>query len=469
MEVPTEPEPTAKPTSPPTTPFSQPARLTTPATPNLPPKSDSNTTNIPATPQQMGTKLSSGITPTGQATEVTNASTQEVERQVAHDQSTERNDNQVAEELWENGGSSKRDTTSIIAEQVFLSEDGPKTLAQAQELEDADEWQQAAQEEINQLKQQGTWKLVDLPEGSYWVLLGHDEETQSRWHHRALQSQARGSGRPVLALAAINRHILRLMDIKGVYLNGVLKEEIYMRQPEGFDDGSGRVFQLFKTLYSLKQSGREWNTKFNNDMISLGFTRLKADCDNLVTSCSHVNLDTNPCVYIRATESRITIVTCWVDDLLLSMEMKADMDRVLEEIQRILDAKDLGPPQLILGIEIEHLPDEYKIMLHQTAYIKSLLYRFGMEDCQPVTTPMDPNAAPKMRTTDPIDKGLYAQALGSLLYAAVCTRPDIAYALHALSQYAMDPGKEHWIAVKHVFRYLKGTTTMGLTYGGEDY
>lgn len=213
-----------------------------------------------------------------------------------------------------------------------------------------------------------------------------------------------------------------------------------MQQLEGFDDGSDRVCKLIKTLYGLKQAGCEWNSKFNKDMIDLGFARSKVDPQ---------------CVYIHVTEKRITIVTCWVDDLILSTDNLKDMERVQGEIKSIFDLKDLGPPRFILGIEIEHLPDEYKIILRQTVYIKSLLYHFGMEDCRPVTTPMDPNTAPKKHTTDPIDKGLYSQALGSLLYVAVCTHPDIAYALHALSQYATDPGEEHWIAVKWILRYLK--------------
>ncbi|KAG8983720.1 hypothetical protein FRB90_005811, partial [Tulasnella sp. 427] len=319
-----------------------------------------------------------------------------------------------------------KDAAAIITEKIFLSEDGPKTLGQALKLDDADEWQQAAQEEFDQLQKQGAWKLVDLPKGREaigcrWVMTKklNADGTVERYKARLVAqgfAQIPGidfihtysptlrldSQRAVLALAAINGRILKQMDIKGAYLNGVLKEEIYMRQPEGFDDGSGRVCRLIKTLYGLKQAGREWNTKFNQDMINIGFTRSKAD----------------PCVYTRITEKRVTVVTVWVDDLILSTDTQDDMDRVQREIESMFDSKDLGIPQFILGIEIDYAPEQFKIVLRQTAYIKSLLQRFGMEECRPVTTPMDPNAAPKKRTTDPIDKGLYAQALGSLLYAA---------------------------------------------------
>lgn len=107
--------------------------------------------------------------------------------------------------------------------------------------------------------------------------------------------------RAVLALIPIKGLKIQQMDIKGAYLNGILQEKVYMRQPEGFEDGTDRVCVLVKTIYGLKQSGREWNKEFNNKMTSFGFHPLKSD----------------PCVYIKWDTNGVSIITIWVDDLLL--------------------------------------------------------------------------------------------------------------------------------------------------------
>ena len=146
------------------------------------------------------------------------------------------------------------------------------------------------------LGEMGTWKLGDLPKGREavgckWVFdIKHDHEGKiSRYKARLVAqgySQIPGmdyfetfapvvrhdSLRAMLAIAAIRNLEIRQLDIKGAYLNGDLQEEIYMRQPEGFDDGSGRVCRLYKTLYGLKQSGREWNRKLNKRLTELGFS-----------------------------------------------------------------------------------------------------------------------------------------------------------------------------------------------------
>jgi hypothetical protein len=125
------------------------------------------------------------------------------------------------------------------------------------------------------------------------------------------------------------------MDVKGAYLNGDLKEEIYMNQPEGYNDRTARLCRLIKTLYELKQSGREWNTKLNTKLQKIGFERLQSD----------------PCVYIRKMNG-IEIITVWVDDLLLFTKAKVTMDNLKRELGNLFEITNLGKPSKLVGIEI---------------------------------------------------------------------------------------------------------------------
>src|SRR3981189_2759698 len=116
------------------------------------------------------------------------------------------------------------------------------------------------------------------------------------------------------------------MDVKGAYLNGILKETIYMRQPEGFSDGTGRICHLKKTLYGLKQSGREWNAEFDSKMRQRGYKRLRV----------------GPCVYTRSDENEIAIITVWVDDLLLFADSAETMQNIKNDIRTEWESTDLG-------------------------------------------------------------------------------------------------------------------------------
>ena len=109
------------------------------------------------------------------------------------------------------------------------------------------------------------------------------------------------------------------MDIKGAYLNGNLEEEIYMRQPDGYTDGTEHVCKLKHMLYGLKQSGREWNKRLTTFLKSIGFTRLV----------------TENCVFIRRNAAEYDIIAIWVDDLFILSTSKQRKDRVKTQIQPI--------------------------------------------------------------------------------------------------------------------------------------
>ena len=143
--------------------------------------------------------------------------------------------------------------------------------------------------------------------------------------------------RTILALAVSQDWEIQQMDVKGAYLNGILKEEVFMDQPEGYEDGTSRLCKLIKTLYGLKQSGREWNIELNKKLEAKGFNRLYSD----------------PCAYIRKTKDSIEIITVWVDDLLIFTNDQRLMNDLKQELQSMFEVTDLGDPNKIVGIEIE--------------------------------------------------------------------------------------------------------------------
>ena len=238
------------------------------------------------------------------------------------------------------------------------------------------------------------------------------------------------------------------MDIKGAYLNGTLKEKVYMKQPEGFDDGTGRICKLIKTLYGLKQAGREWNIEFKYKLTKRKYKRLLSD----------------PCVYIWRVGDDFSIVTVWVDDILIfatSIELR---DKTIADIEAEWEVTNIGEPTKIVGIEITTNPDSIAISSKQ--YIESILRKEGMDGSDSVSILLDPNVAlvPNPEGEDGSRSNLFARLLGELQYIANATRPDIAYTVNRLASYTANPSLQHNIAIKRILRYLAGTKSHGIVY-----
>jgi hypothetical protein len=369
--------------------------------------------------------------------------------------------------------------TALLGESILEVNGAPRSYNEALKSAEQLEWKQAMREEIEMMKEKGTYQLVELPKdreaiGCKWTYVKKVDELGrvSRYKARLVAlgcSQIPGvdftetfapvvrleSIRAALAIAAIENLEIIQMDIRGAYLNGELKEEIYMRQPPGFEDETQRVWRLRKTIYGLKQSGREWNREFDSKLTSIHLNK---------TAVDH-------CVYFRERDGERTWITVWVDDLLILSTTRQEAERTREEIEKLFETKDLGEPRKIIGIEIKRDRQSGTISLSQRHYIESLLVKYGLADAKPLTTPMDPNVTLRKTPADappaPADlRAQYQSMIGGLMYAAICTRPDIAYAVTALSQYSSNPGPEHWSACKRVFRYLSGTKNYGLVYGG---
>jgi hypothetical protein len=143
------------------------------------------------------------------------------------------------------------------------------------------------------------------------------------------------------------------------------------------------------------------------------------------------------------------------------------MDHLKEEIQTMFEVTDLGSPQKIVGIEIDRDRIRGRLKISQAQYIDNLLVKYNMTDCKTIAIPMDRSInlteVPPKPEDSPI-RELYASLVGSLMFLATATRPDIACAVGKLAAYIARPGHAHWIAAKRVLRYLKKTRTLGITY-----
>jgi hypothetical protein len=349
----------------------------------------------------------------------------------------------------------------------------PQSLEEARPQIEWPQWKEAMDAEIAQLEALGTYEKVDLPSGRKpipckWVYRLKRDNEENIVKYKA-QLVAKGFSQipgidydemfaPVMwletlqLLIALVAHLglkIHVVDAVGAYLNGDLKEEIYMTQPPGYTDSMNQFLLLQKTLYGLKQLGRVWNIKLNDIFLNLGFKRLFSD----------------QCVYFREDQEKIAIIAVHVDD----MGLFASDDDVMATLKGQLSSKfkitDLGPLKQMVGLEIERDKSKGLIKLSQTQYITRIIKRFGMEDSNPVKTPLNPNV--KLEKTPEGEKHdipEYLNALGSLMYAAIGTRPDIAFAVQHLSQFSSNPSPAHWTALKCVFRYLNGTKDLGIIY-----
>jgi hypothetical protein len=172
----------------------------------------------------------------------------------------------------------------------------------------------------------------------------------------------------------------------------------------------------------------------------------------------------DPCLYVQKTGETIMLIAIYVDDLVIATNNVENMKMVKEALQSVFKMKDLGPIHYCLGIEIKQDLEANTITMSQKKYSEEILKRFGMEDCKSLSCPLDANEKLKKAESEEDSEFPYQNLVGSLMYLAVSTRPDIAYAVSALSQFNSKPGIEHWNAAKRVLRYIRGTTDYTLTY-----
>ncbi|GJX31053.1 retrotransposon protein, putative, ty1-copia subclass [Tanacetum coccineum] len=251
---------------------------------------------------------------------------------------------------------------------------------------------------------------------------------------------------------------LEQLDVKTAFLHGNLEETIYMRQPPGFEEGTGnKVCLLKKSLYGLKQSPRQWYKRFDVYMISNGFSRSNYDS----------------CVYFKEFAPGMYIyLLLYVDDMLIACKSKSEIEYTKGLLQKEFDMKELGPARKILGMEIVRDRGSRTLKVSQSGYVQKILNNYRVDNGKSVSVPLGAHFKVSLKDCSSNDwdvermsKVPYANAVGSLMYLMVCTRPDIAYVVSIVSRYLTNPGKNHWEAVKWILKYLKGTADVGLVYG----
>ena len=254
--------------------------------------------------------------------------------------------------------------------------------------------------------------------------------------------------RLIIAIAALRYLEIHQMDVKTVFLNGDLEEEIYMDQPEGcIAPGHERkVCKLVKSLYGQKQASKQWHEKFDNVMMSNGFKI--NECDK--------------CVYIKTTDRGYVILSLYVDDMLIV----GSNDHMIKSTKDILNSrfemKDLGLADVILGIKITRTTSG--LVLTQSHYVEKILDKFGKDDSGISRTPIDTSQHLSNNKGECISQIEYARVIGSLMYLMNCTRPDLTYTVSRLARYTSNPGSEHYKAIVRVLRYLRFTRDYGLHY-----
>jgi len=322
------------------------------------------------------------------------------------------------------------------------------------------------------------WDLVELPPnqtpvGSKWVYktkTGSDGEIERYKARLVAKGYTQKSGmdydetfcpvvrqeslRTLVATALQKGLKLHQIDVSTAFLNGTLQEEVYMQQPEGFVKKGEEhlVCKLRKSIYGLKQAPRCWNMVLDAYLKDLKFVQSASD----------------PCIYVSS-ENETFYLGVYVDDIVLAGESETSIQRIKDALSRRFDIKDMGSLRYFLGMTISQ--SENEIWIGQPKYTSNLVKKFGMQDCKPVSTPIDPSTQLEAASSEdlPVDQEKYQSVIGSLMYLSVSTRPDISFAVGNLARFSAKPTKAHWNALKRVVRYLKGTVEYGLKYVRNDH
>ncbi|KAE8226259.1 hypothetical protein CF319_g1123 [Tilletia indica] len=357
----------------------------------------------------------------------------------------------------------------------------PRTVREAMERPDKEQWLEAMHKEVKSHITRGTWRVVKAYGkanliSSKWVLRlkknadGSIQKYKARLVARGF-TQVEGvdfdetfaptsrlqNMRLLCAMAAALGLDIHQIDYETAYLNAALKNEIYMLPPDGMDLLGQNLLpddalELLLALYGLKQSGHEWHRVLKEALSTIGFCPSKID----------------PTMFVREGD-RPAILLVYVDDILVLAPPGGAIQSVKKELLALFKGTDLGPAHHCLGIRIVRNEDEGTITLDQERYAEEVLARFGMSSCAPVKTPLCSKKCLRKAVDGEVrcDIRIYQAIIGCLAYLAQGTRPDLAFAVSTLGKFNSDPTEDHMIAAKRALRYIRGTSGAKLTFGGD--
>ena len=360
----------------------------------------------------------------------------------------------------------------------------PKNHGQAMRSQESEYWKEAEMVEVKAIFRADCVVEEELPKGAIiidckWV---YDLKTNSM--NQIVRFKARLSARgdqlahldlgnlfsPVVSWVGV-RYFIALtvtlglkplqLDFDLAYLNADLEEVIYMRPPPGFEVAPGKAWRLKKSLYGLRQSGKNWNILLNGLLLSLNFKPFTED----------------PCLYIRRNPDKkiVTILFIYVDDVYMASNSDRVLERLPEKLRAHYPLKILGIPRQILGVEIRWGESFRSAHISIRKLIVSLLHQFGMLNAEPVETPMLPglrfvkadNPDPKAIKQDREFKamqGKYRTLVGTYIFICFTCRPEIIFAVNVLCRAMANPAYKHYDAAIYLLRYLSGTREAGITY-----
>lgn len=360
----------------------------------------------------------------------------------------------------------------IMRGDLCVAEVDPKSLEEALASNDRQNWLNAIRDEIDSLNKNKTWKLIPREPNMHvitnqWVFKikykcnGKIDKYKARLVVRGC-SQKRGidydeiyspvarydSIRFILSIAAAENMNMIQFDVKTAFLHGYLEETIYMEQPYGFEKDD-HVCHLQKGLYGLKQASRQWNKRIVNFLLQFGFVQTTADA----------------CVFTYNSSDTVIYLALYVDDGLICGKDSEVINNLLHSLKNEFEIT-YNEAEYFVGLQLKRDEKKNVLNIFQSVYTKKILERFNHINCSPSPTPAEPGMKLSSSAFDSNKKVEfpYREAIGSLMYLMVCTRPDIAYIVGVLSRYVEKPTTVHWQAVKRIFKYLKGSTNHGLSF-----
>ncbi|KAK2392639.1 putative mitochondrial protein [Trifolium repens] len=334
-------------------------------------------------------------------------------------------------------------------------------------------WKEAMNEELRSIEKNKTWDLCNLPSDKKaidvkWVYKAKQNPEGKIIKYKArlvakgfLQRQGldydevfspvarHETIRLVIALACSRRWPLFHLDVKSAFLNGPLEEDVYVKQPPGFElkGKEDKVLKLHKALYGLKQAPRAWNKRIDNFLVMQGFKKCSVEYG----------------VYVKKSDDKHMLIIClYVDDLLVTGSSLVEIKNFKSQMQSEFEMTDLGKLTYFLGMEL--LETSGGIVLHQAKYAKEILRKFEMVDCNSSVTPADTKVKIEDDdTSEAVDSTMFRQLVGSLRYLCQ-SRPDISYAVGYISRFMSKPLKSHFLAAKRILRYINGTVHYGVLF-----
>lgn len=346
----------------------------------------------------------------------------------------------------------------------------PITVQEALSNPDKDKWIEAMEEELQAFRDNDAWEPVDnLPSDKTlvkckWVFKRKvNSDNSVRYRARLVAkgfTQKPGIDYEETFSPVVKHSTLKLLfalsvqlnlnvshlDVKTAFLNGYLKEDIYMTQPDIYCDKK-KIVKLKKAIYGLKQSSRSWYERVEQCLCGMGFNKCKLE----------------PCVFTKLFNNVKLIIAIYVDDFFVFSNCEIETEKAINVLSSEFKIKNLGQVQQCLGMRVQIDKNSNTITLDQEQYIDNLLQKFDMLNCKTVSTPMESKLD--------IEKGIccssdipYQHFIGNLMYLSVLTRPDIAFCISYLSQFNKCYSNSHWNYAKRVLKYLKKTKNYCLKY-----